>query len=273
VTPKPDRLLAANSGYLTVLGRASETGREPSSGGTLRRRGECPKIAPFIKRSWPIWRSTTRCSRLALHHLRTCRGSRRVQPSRRRLPPHRRRNKARLVRAGLRHGVQPGQPRSPDQGDAGRCTGGVEAFAAGQNVIALYSEKWRSQWRTLRISLYPQDRPRTGLLSSDRRRSAGCAACLRDVQNIAGLSIGEITRRLNAQGVRTRKQSSRCERSRTAPAFVALDNDGSWLSSPTQQNYRMQGDRYIVERVLDRAELVSGVGSGQTCVVITRDGA
>jgi hypothetical protein len=31
----------------------------------------------------------------------------------------------------------------------------------------------------------------------------------------------------------------------------------------------MQGDRYIV----DRAELVSGVGSGQTRVVIRRDGA
>jgi type IV secretion system protein VirB9 len=38
-------------------------------------------------------------------------------------------------------------------------------------------------------------------------------------------------------------------------------------------NYRMQGDRYIVDRVLDHAELVSGVGSSQTRVVITREGA
>jgi type IV secretion system protein VirB9 len=37
-------------------------------------------------------------------------------------------------------------------------------------------------------------------------------------------------------------------------------------------NYRMQGDRYVVDRVLDRAELVTGVGSGQTRVLITRDG-
>ena len=61
----------------------------------------------------------------------------------------------------------------------------------------------------------------------------------------------------------------------SAPALVALDNDGGWFSSGSTQmvNYRMLGDRYIVDRVLDRAELISGVGSGQTRVVITRDGA
>jgi type IV secretion system protein TrbG len=61
----------------------------------------------------------------------------------------------------------------------------------------------------------------------------------------------------------------------TAPALVALDNDGGWFSTPTEQmvNYRLQGDRYIVDRVLDRAELVSGVGSDQARVVITRDAA
>jgi type IV secretion system protein VirB9 len=38
-------------------------------------------------------------------------------------------------------------------------------------------------------------------------------------------------------------------------------------------NYRVTGDRYIVDSVLDRAELVSGVGDDQTRVLITRDGA
>jgi type IV secretion system protein VirB9 len=38
-------------------------------------------------------------------------------------------------------------------------------------------------------------------------------------------------------------------------------------------NYRIAGDRYIVDRVLDRAELVYGVGGGQTRELITRDGA
>lgn len=61
----------------------------------------------------------------------------------------------------------------------------------------------------------------------------------------------------------------------TAPALVGLANDGSWFSSPSKQvvNYRIVGDRYVVDRVLDRAELVSGVGDGQERVRITRDGA
>jgi type IV secretion system protein VirB9 len=60
-----------------------------------------------------------------------------------------------------------------------------------------------------------------------------------------------------------------------APALVALGNDGGWFSRPSQQmvNYRIQGDRYVVDRVLDRAELVSGVGGDQIRVAITRDGA
>jgi type IV secretion system protein VirB9 len=81
--------------------------------------------------------------------------------------------------------------------------------------------------------------------------------------------------RVYSDGMKTYIQFPRTLSSGTAPALVALDNDGGWFSSPTQQmiNYRMQGDRYIVDRVLDRAELVSGVSSGQTHVVITRDGA
>jgi type IV secretion system protein VirB9 len=61
----------------------------------------------------------------------------------------------------------------------------------------------------------------------------------------------------------------------SAPALVGLDNDSRWFSGPSQQmvNYRIAGDRYVVDQVLDRAELVSGVGAGQTRVTITRDGA
>jgi type IV secretion system protein TrbG len=53
---------------------------------------------------------------------------------------------------------------------------------------------------------------------------------------------------------------------------VALANDGGWFSSPTPQivNYRVQGNRYVVDAVLDRAALISGVGSGQQRVVISR---
>jgi type IV secretion system protein VirB9 len=57
-----------------------------------------------------------------------------------------------------------------------------------------------------------------------------------------------------------------------APALVALANDGSWFSRPSSQivNYRVLGNRYVVDAALDRAALISGVGSDQQRVVISR---
>ena len=57
-----------------------------------------------------------------------------------------------------------------------------------------------------------------------------------------------------------------------APALVALANDGSWFSRPSSQivNYRVVGNRYVVDAVLDRAALISGVGGDQQRVVIYR---
>lgn len=81
--------------------------------------------------------------------------------------------------------------------------------------------------------------------------------------------------RVYTDGEKTYIQFPRAMAFGSAPALVGLDNDGGWFSSPSQQmvNYRIAGDRYVVDRVLDRAELVSGVGGGQTRVMITRDGA
>jgi type IV secretion system protein TrbG len=81
--------------------------------------------------------------------------------------------------------------------------------------------------------------------------------------------------RVYTDGAKTYIQFPRAMAFGSAPALVALDNDGGWFSSPSQQmvNYRIAGDRYVVDRVLDRAELVAGVGGGQTRVTITRDGA
>lgn len=58
----------------------------------------------------------------------------------------------------------------------------------------------------------------------------------------------------------------------TAPALVALTGGGFFTSPKAQMvNYRIEGDRYIVDRVLDRAELVAGVGGDQTKVTISRE--
>lgn len=50
-----------------------------------------------------------------------------------------------------------------------------------------------------------------------------------------------------------------------SPALVALGRRGEELV-----NYRLIGDRYVVDKVLDRAALIVGVGRAQTKVVITR---
>lgn len=58
-----------------------------------------------------------------------------------------------------------------------------------------------------------------------------------------------------------------------APSLVALAPDGGWFSKPTPQvvNYRQEGNRLVVDSVLQRAALVSGVGSGKVEVTITRE--
>lgn len=57
-----------------------------------------------------------------------------------------------------------------------------------------------------------------------------------------------------------------------APALVAIGNDGGLFTKPSEQlvNYRAVGDRYIVDKVLERASLIVGVGRHQTEVTITR---
>ena len=57
-----------------------------------------------------------------------------------------------------------------------------------------------------------------------------------------------------------------------APALVALADDGSWFSAASPQivNYRVVGNRYVVDAALDHAALISGVGGDQQRVSISR---
>jgi len=58
-----------------------------------------------------------------------------------------------------------------------------------------------------------------------------------------------------------------------APALVALADDGNWFSKPSTQfvNYRQMGNKFVVDSVLSKAALVSGVGGSETRVTITRE--
>ncbi|WP_322075540.1 P-type conjugative transfer protein TrbG [Burkholderia cenocepacia] len=57
-----------------------------------------------------------------------------------------------------------------------------------------------------------------------------------------------------------------------APALLVVRKDGGVFSDAETQmvNYRVQGNRYIVDTIFDKAILVSGVGSSQEKVTITR---
>jgi type IV secretion system protein TrbG len=58
------------------------------------------------------------------------------------------------------------------------------------------------------------------------------------------------------------------------PALVALADDGGLFSEPSKQlvNYRYVNGRFEVDKVLDRAALISGVGWDQVSVTINRRG-
>lgn len=78
--------------------------------------------------------------------------------------------------------------------------------------------------------------------------------------------------RAYSDGAKTYIEFSHAITFQAAPALTALANDGTWFTSPSKLmvNYRVQGNRYVVDAVLERAALISGVGGGQERVTIYR---
>jgi type IV secretion system protein VirB9 len=138
-------------------------------------------------------------------------------------------------------------------------------------------------WMPLIAFNYPDDMQRQWGAYQQTVAWGAAATTLPTGENVANLDFGFRLSgdhpswrplRVYTDGAKTYIQFPHAMAFGSAPALVGLDNDGGWFSSPSQQmvNYRIAGDRYVVDRVLDRAELVSGVGTGQTRVTITRDG-
>jgi len=110
------------------------------------------------------------------------------------------------------------------------------------------------------------------------------ATTLPSGQNLANLDFGFEIRgdrprwtpqRVYTDGVKTYIQfPSASFAGSEAPALVSLARDGGLFSKPTQElvNYRVIGDRYVVDQVIDRAALISGVGRSQVEVIIERRG-
>jgi P-type conjugative transfer protein TrbG len=62
--------------------------------------------------------------------------------------------------------------------------------------------------------------------------------------------------------------------SHNLPALVALGDDGTWFTSPSKQivNFSFVNRRFVVEGLLNRVQLIDGVGDGGKSVLIERVG-
>ena len=78
--------------------------------------------------------------------------------------------------------------------------------------------------------------------------------------------------RVYNDGVKTIIQMPAAMAHTEAPTLLVMRRDGGLFTEAetVMVNYRVQGDRYIVDSVFDKALLIAGVGSSQERVTITR---
>jgi P-type conjugative transfer protein TrbG len=138
----------------------------------------------------------------------------------------------------------------------------------------------QSSWMPLVAFNYPDDVQAQWRTYQQTAAFGASATTLPTGENVANLQFLCISGggpswspiRAYTDGAKTYIEFPSSIRSQAAPALVALANDGSWFSAPSAQivNYRVMGNRYVVDAALDRAALISGVGRGQQRVVISR---
>lgn len=79
--------------------------------------------------------------------------------------------------------------------------------------------------------------------------------------------------RVYNDGVKTVIQMPAAMAQTEAPTLLVVRKDGGWFKDDetVMVNYRVHGDRYIVDTVFDKAILIAGVGRSQDRVTITRE--
>lgn len=153
--------------------------------------------------------------------------------------------------------------------------------ATNRRVYAIKLVSTQKEWMPLAAFNYPDDAQRQWAAYRQQVSFGSAATNLPTGESLADLDFGYRLSgddpgwkplRVYTDGAKTYIQFPPSVVHASAPVLVGLADDGGWFSDPSTQmvNYRMQGDRYVVDRVLDRAALISGVGSGETRVVITR---
>lgn len=131
---------------------------------------------------------------------------------------------------------------------------------------------------------YPDDMEREwGAWNAAQVRETAANTLPTTGQNLANLDFGFRLSgdnpkwkpvRVYSDGEKTYIQFASANFGGEAPALLALADDDGMFSKPSEQlvNYRVIADRYVVDKVIERAALITGVGRKQTKVVITRGG-
>jgi type IV secretion system protein VirB9 len=142
----------------------------------------------------------------------------------------------------------------------------------------------RHEWMPFLSFDYPDDVDREWEAYKSHRAQEQYATTLPTGENLAALDFdfrisGDTPKwrpqRVYSDGTKTYIQFPSANFAGSeAPALVALSDDGGLFSDPTTQlvNYRIIGDRYVVDQVIERAALISGVGRKQVMVKITHEG-
>jgi type IV secretion system protein TrbG len=152
-------------------------------------------------------------------------------------------------------------------------------IATNRRTYAVKLVSTQSSWMPLVAFNYPDD-AQTQWQAYQQNVSFGASATTlptgENVANLQFLCISGGPRwapiRAYTDGEKTYIEFANAIQYQAAPALVALADDGSWFSRPSSQvvNYRVVGNRYVVDAALDRAALISGVGGNQQRVVISR---
>jgi type IV secretion system protein VirB9 len=136
-------------------------------------------------------------------------------------------------------------------------------------VAFFYPGDLQSKWRKYRDKqIQRRDAARPASQS-------GSAADLDFSYEITGDNPSWRPVRVYSSSGKTYIQFPRSVRQGDLPALVALADDGDLFNEPSKQlvNYRFVNGRFEVDRVLERAALLSGVGWDQLSVRITRRGS
>ncbi len=152
-------------------------------------------------------------------------------------------------------------------------------------TIKLISAKNRENWMPSISFHYPDDSERAWANYKEKQRRAVESSTLPTGENIADMDFG-----FRLSGDNPRWKPVRVYADKNAgktfiefhsdkfhdgvPALVALGKNGGLFSGPKEQavNYRLWGKKFVVDALLEKAILISGVGSEQVRVTIEYTG-